>query len=226
MCGRYTLVTTPQELADQFELAEPVDFPPRYNIAPSQSSPIVRRSEPGGARRLDLLRWGLVPHWAKDLKFGYRTINARAETVATQPAFRDAFRKRRCLVPANGFFEWQKSVMAGKEAKQPFHVHRKDDRPMALAGLWDRWVGPDGAAIESFTIVTTDANELMGPVHNRMPVIFRSEHYGEWLNPGAGIDQLKALLGPCPSEWLVATPVSREVNNPRNDSPGCIIPLS
>jgi putative SOS response-associated peptidase YedK len=225
MCGRYTLVTDPRDLADEFELPEVVEFPRRYNIAPSQNAPIVRRAEEGGARRLDLLRWGLVPHWAKDLKFGYRTINARAETVATQPAYRSAFRRRRCLVPASGFYEWQKSVKAGKEVKQPYYVHRRDDRPMALAGLWDSWSGPDGAAVETFTIVTTDANEMMSPLHNRMPVILGSEDYDAWLALDAGVDRLQSLLRPSPCEWLAATAVSREVNNPRNDGPGCVAPL-
>lgn len=246
MCGRYTLLAEPQELAAEFEVIEPAGFAPRYNIAPTQDVPIVRLvgvaapssmavvrlAEPGGAssgapaRRLDILRWGLIPHWAKDAKFGYRTINARAETVATQPAFRDAFRKRRCIVPANGFFEWQKLAQGGKEVKQPHYIHRRDGRPMGIAGLWDRWVGPDGEAIESFTIITTEANALIRPLHNRMPVILRHEDYAAWLDPATKPDRLTSLLVPCPAEQLAVRPVSRRVNSPRNDGPACIAALS
>jgi putative SOS response-associated peptidase YedK len=225
MCGRYTLLATADDLAEEFAFGEPITLAPRYNVAPSQDVPVVRLSEPDRKRRLEALHWGLVPHWAKDPKIGYRTINARAETVATQPAFRDAFRKRRCIVPANGFYEWQRVVVRGKEAKQPYYVHRKDGRPMGLAGLWDRWVAPDGEVLESFTIVTTEANELVQALHNRMPVILRPEDYALWLDPAARIEQLRPLLAPCPSDWLEATPVSREVNNPRNDGPGCIAPV-
>lgn len=246
MCGRYTLLAEPQELEAEFGVIGPVGFSPRFNIAPSQQVPIVRlvgvaapasmavvrlaeqggSSSGGASRRLDILRWGLIPHWAKDAKFGYHTINARAETVASQPAFRDAFRKRRCIVPANGFFEWQKVMLGGKEVKQPHYIHRKDGRPMGLAGLWDRWVGPDGEAIESFTIITTEANELVSSLHNRMPVILRREDYAAWLNPDAKGDDLKSLLAPCPSDWLAIRPVSRQVNSPRNDDSGCIAELS
>lgn len=237
MCGRYTLLAQAEELAAEFDLAEPVPVAPRYNIAPTQEVPIVRLaastemavvrfSEASGKCRLDILRWGLIPHWAKDEKFGYKTINARSETVATQPSFRDAFRKRRCLVPATGFYEWQKSMQKGKEVKQPHYIRRKDGRPMGLAGLWERWVSPDGKEIESFTIITTDANEVMRPFHHRMPVILRPEDYDLWLSPEAKGEQLQALLVPCPEEWLVVSPVSRQVNSPRNDDPSCIAELS
>lgn len=237
MCGRYTLLAQAEELAAEFDLAEPVPVAPRYNIAPSQEVPIVRLaasaemavvrfSEASGKCRLDILRWGLIPHWAKDEKFGYKTINARSETVATQPSFRDAFRKRRCLVPASGFYEWQKSMQKGKEVKQPHYIRRKDGRPMGLAGLWERWVSPDGKEIESFTIITTDANEVMRPFHHRMPVILRPEDYDLWLSPEAKGEELQALLVPCPVEWLVVSPVSRQVNSPRNDDPSFIAELS
>lgn len=168
----------------------------------------------------------MIPRWANDAKIGFKTINARAETVATQPAFRDAFRKRRCLVPANGFYEWQKSMKAGREVKLPHYIRRKDGRPMALAGLWERRAGPDGEVIESFTIITTDANELVSPFHNRMPAILRPEDYDVWLRPDSKGEQLKSLLVPCPSDWLVVSPVSKQVNNPRNDDPSCIAELS
>jgi putative SOS response-associated peptidase YedK len=239
VCGRYTLLAQADELATEFNLSEAPAFTPRYNIAPTQEVPVirlggaapprmavVRQSETGGGRRLDILRWGLIPHWAKDAKFGYRTINARAETVATQPAFRDAFRKRRCLVPANGFYEWRRLLEGGKEVKQPHYIRRRDGRPLALAGLWDRWVAPDGETIESFTIITTEANDLVRPLHNRMPVILRPEDYEAWLNPETRLEQLGALLRPCPADWLIEGEVSRQVNNPRNDDPRCIAELS
>jgi putative SOS response-associated peptidase YedK len=236
MCGRYTLLAEANQLAEEFQVGNVVALEPRYNIAPTQNVPVVRlvgiaapssmavvrKAETGGARRLDILRWGLIPSWAKDAKFGYRTINARAETVATQPAFRDAFRKRRCIVPANGFFEWQKSMASGKEVKQPYYIRRRDGRPMGLAGLWDHWEGPDGTIIESFTIITTEANELVLTLHTRMPVILHPEDYDAWLDPGTETEQLQSLLAPCPPEWLIATPVSKQVNNTRNDDPGCI----
>lgn len=236
MCGRYTLLAEANELAAEFGVSDVSGLAPRYNIAPTQNVPVVRlyglapassmsvvrQSETGNSRRLDVLQWGLIPHWAKDAKFGYKTINARAETVATQPAFRDAFRKRRCIVPANGFFEWQKLMEGRKEVKQPFYFRRGDGKPMGLAGLWDRWTGPDGKVIESFTIITTEANDLVRPLHNRMPVILRSENYDTWLNPDTKAEQLQSLLVPCPPEWLIAGPVSKQVNNARNDDPSCI----
>jgi putative SOS response-associated peptidase YedK len=242
MCGRYTLLAEANQLAAEFGIADVSPLEPRYNIAPTQDVPVVRleggpalhgvsapssmavvrKSETGSGRRLDVLRWGLIPHWAKDSSFAYRTINARAETVATQPAFRDAFRKRRCIVPANGFFEWQKRMVGGKEVKQPHYIRRRDGRPMGLAGLWERWEGPDGTVIESFTIITTEANELVGTLHNRMPVILRPEDFDTWLSPASRPEDLKSLLVPCPPSWLEASPVSRHVNNPRNDDSGCI----
>ncbi len=240
MCGRYTLLAQANELAAEFHVSEVANLAPRYNIAPTQSVPIVRlqgfvphtdmavvrQAESGGARRLDILRWGLIPHWAKDTKIAYSTINARAETVATQPAFRDAFKKRRCIVPASGFYEWKKSMVGGKEVKQPLYIRRPDGRPIGLAGLWACWEGPDGTVIESFTIITTDANDLVREFHNRMPVILRPEDYDSWLNPDSKPDDLEVLLKPCPPDWLVASPVSKHVNNARNDDPGCIEELT
>lgn len=242
MCGRYTLLAEANELAEEFQVSDVAPLAPRYNIAPTQDVPVVRleggpalhgvsapssmavvrQSETGGARRVDILRWGLIPHWAKDTSFAYRTINARAETVATQPSFRDAFRKRRCIVPASGFFEWQKLIKGGKEIKQPHYIRRRDGRPLGLAGLWDRWEGPDGTVIESFTIITTEANETVQALHNRMPVILDPQNYDVWLNPATKPERLQSLLSPCPSDWLVTSPVSRQVNNPRNDDPSCL----
>jgi putative SOS response-associated peptidase YedK len=160
----------------------------------------------------------LVPSWAKDVKIGYRLINARAETAATNPSFRSAFRSRRCLIPADGYFEWQKQD--GK--KQPFYFHRRDGRPFAFAALWERWARPDGEAIESCTILTTEANDLARPVHDRMPVIVAPADFGQWLDPAANPRALQALLRPHPPEAMEAYPVTTFVNNPRNEGPRCV----
>lgn len=236
MCGRYTLTAEASELVDEFDLADVSDLVPRYNIAPSQSAPIVRvhgltaggglgvvrLDASGSVRQLDVLRWGLIPSWAKDAKIGFSTINARAETIATQPAFRDAFRQRRCIIPASGFYEWQKAIVDGKEVKLPHYIRRRDGRLLAIAGLWERWTDPQGKIIETFTVITTSANDLIRPLHDRMPVILRREDCRIWLDPATPPTTLHTLLAPCPAEWLFATPVSRAVNNPRNDSPACI----
>lgn len=240
MCGRYTFTADANTIAAEFDIADPPTYPVRYNIAPTQDVPVIRLrgpaatpemavvrvSESTGTRQLDVLRWGLIPHWAKDKKIAYSTINARCETVATQPAFRDAFRKRRCIVPASGFYEWRPAIEDGKEVKQPFYIRRKDGRQMALAGLWERWNSPSGEVIESFTIITTDANKMLRELHNRMPVMLAPEDYDVWLDPNASIEECKSLLRPCPPEWLEFGPVSRKVNSPRNDSADCIEPLA
>lgn len=166
MCGRFTLRTPAKHIAEIFGLSDVFDLPHQYNIAPSQDVAAVRLNREGKKRELAMLHWGLVPFWAKDPKIGYRTINARAETLATKPSFRNAFKKRRCLIVADGFYEWQKTN--GK--KQPFLIHMKDDRPFAFAGLWEHWKGDD-EVIESCTIIVTEANDLMKPIHDRMPVI-------------------------------------------------------
>lgn len=236
MCGRYTLLAEANQLAQEFGVGDVAPLEPRYNVAPSQVVPVirvgsfvpesdmavVRQAGAGGARRLDVLRWGLIPHWAKDPKIAFRTINARAETVATQPAFRDAFRARRCIVPASGFYEWRRLMKDGKEVKQPLYIRRGDGRLLALAGLWERWEGPGGEVVESFTIITTEANAFIREFHDRMPVILRPEDYDLWLNPASKPEQLKPLLTPCPPDWLVASPVSQRVNSTRNDDPGCL----
>jgi putative SOS response-associated peptidase YedK len=236
MCGRYTLVEEVNVLAKEFDLGEAGAFVRRYNISPTQEVPVIRLhdteapvsmavirdSESTATRSLDILKWGLIPHWAKDSKIAYSTINARAETVATQPTFRDAFRKRRCIVPASGFYEWQTAIVDGKEAKQPQYIRRADGKPLALAGLWDRWRGPDGTVIESFTIITTEANEFIRGYHDRMPVILRRVDYALWLNPASTPEDLLALLVPCDPHVLIATQVSRRVNSPKNDDPSCI----
>jgi len=221
MCGRYTLQATPKELAAQFAVEDPPLFKTRYNIAPTQNVPVVRLKPDTANRELVLLRWGLIPSWANDPKIAYSTINAKTETVATKPAFRSAFRKRRCLIPASGFYEWQ---LQGKQ-KQPMYIRLRDRRPFAFAGLWEHWEPKEGEPIESCTIVTTDANEFMLSIHNRMPVILASQDYYQWLGPDVPTDSLRALLKPYAADEMEAFPVSRLVNNPRNDIPQCVEPI-
>ncbi len=218
MCGRYTLTATGQELAELFGLPEAPVFDPRYNIAPTQPVPLVRAG-PGG-RELVLARWGLIPHWAQDPSIGNRLINARAETVAEKASFRDAFRRRRCLVPATGFYEWHNQ--GGR--KQPFHFRLADGRPFAFAGLWERWQGPEGA-LESCTVLTTAANAVVRPVHERMPVLLDPRDYAQWLDAGPSRpEELLPLLRPFPEGPMVAVPVGRWVNDPRHEGATCLSP--
>ncbi|HUY36931.1 MAG TPA: SOS response-associated peptidase [Pirellulales bacterium] len=214
MCGRFTLRTPAGDVAEEFALPALLDLAPRYNIAPTQSIAAVRIGE-GGQRELSMLRWGLVPSWADDLAIGSRLINARAETVATKPAFRRAFAKRRCLIPADGFYEWAKE----EGGKQPY-LFSVDRRPFALAGLWERW-----RDVESCTIITTTANELMSRFHDRMPVILPPDDYAAWIDPQfEDLDHLRSLLRHCPADGMTARQVSRVVNNPRHDVPECCGP--
>jgi putative SOS response-associated peptidase YedK len=227
MCGRYTLTTPPEMVAELFDLADIPAYPPRFNLAPTQQAPVVRVTEPGGARRLDLLRWGLVPYWAKEAAIGNRMINARSEGVAEKPAYRSSFKKKRCLVVTDGFYEWQKQ---GKGPKQPFLIRRRDRRPFAFAGLWSTWKDPErgreGEPLETFTILTTSPNEAIRPLHDRMPVILSRGDFGLWLDPEVeAADRLQPLLAPCPAEDLELVPVSRAVNSPAYDGPQCIEPL-
>jgi putative SOS response-associated peptidase YedK len=220
MCGRYTLQASPEEIAAQFAVEDTPLFKPRYNIAPTQIVPVVRLRPESTKRELVQLRWGLIPSWAKDLRIGNQMINAKAETVATKPSFRSAFRKRRCLIPASGFYEWQQQ---GRQ-KQPMYIRLRDRRPFAFAGLWERWEPQDGEPVESYTIITTEPNEFMRPIHNRMPVILASQDYDRWLNPTAMTDGLQALLKPFTVDDLEAYVVRKLVNSPRNDIPQCIEP--
>jgi putative SOS response-associated peptidase YedK len=217
MCGRYTLASPDEIVAETFGLDEVPTLRPRYNIAPTQKVAVVRRE--GSRRRLAELRWGLIPSWAKDPAIGNKLINARAETLAEKPAFRSAFRARRCLVVADGFYEWAKA--AGR--KQPWYFHLRDARPFGLAGLWERWPGEGGEPLETCTIITTAANELLAPVHDRMPVILEPGAFDAWLDPGSG-KGLVELLRPLPAEAMAAYPVSLLVNSPGNDTPACIAP--
>jgi putative SOS response-associated peptidase YedK len=222
MCGRFTLRARPELLATLFDLSEVPPLAPRYNIAPTQPVSAVRAGFGGGEREMTFLTWGLIPSWAKDISMGARMINARSETVAEKPSFRAAFKYRRCLVPADGFYEW-KSI-SGK-SKQPYLIHLPDHEPFAIAGLWEHWEGPDGSVIESCTLLTTDANEAVRPLHNRMPVILAQDDYEEWLDPEAqDTDNLRHLLRPFPAESIQAYAVTTHVNNPRNEDAGCIEP--
>ena len=221
-------MTTPVEGVRQvFGFLERPNLAARYNIAPTQEVPAVRLepAAPGGAagRHLVLLRWGLIPAWAKDKAIGARMINARAETVAEKPSFRAAFAKRRCLIVADGFYEWRKE--AG--AKQPYRAAMADGRPFAFAGLWEQWTDKsDGARVESCTIVTTEANELLKPIHPRMPVIVDPGDFDAWLDVTVALDAVQALLRPYPAELMTVYPVSPRVNSVANDDAALIEPLT
>jgi putative SOS response-associated peptidase YedK len=223
MCGRITLTSSGTELAEAFELDAAQALPalePRYNIAPSQEIPVVRIGSEG-SRVLTLERWGLVPHWASDPAIGNRMINARSESAAQKPAFRDAFRSRRCIVPADGFYEWT----GARSERTPYLFRRGDGEILGLAGLYERWLGEGGEVVDSCTILTTDANDVMRPFHDRMPAILPREAYVGWLDREQDDpSQIAPLLRPCPNEWLTAVPVSQRLNNPRNDDPACLVP--
>lgn len=228
MCGRFALMTSTEQLAQLFDVPETAvaalpPAVPRYNIAPTQPVAAIRLNETGG-REFTFFHWGLIPSWAKDVKIGSRMINARSETVTEKPSFRAAFKRRRCLIPADGFYEWQKQ----DGGKQPMFVRPAtgEERPFALAGLWEVWRDPDGSALQSCTILTTTPNELMAPIHNRMPVIIEPEDYDLWLHPEPDPEQALHLLRPYPAEKMTAYPVSTVVNNPRNDVPECVQPIA
>lgn len=220
MCGRFTLRTNAASLVEHFGGELLFELPPRYNIAPTQPVATVRIRPDDGRRYWHMVRWGLIPSWAKEESIGNRMINARAESVTEKPAFRTAWRRRRCLVPADGYYEWQK---AGK-SKQPFYIRLRDDSPFAMAGLWDRWLNPaTGQPVESCTIITTAANDLTRPIHDRMPVILNVVDYDRWLDlESPDPDRLCQLLRPFDSLAMRADPVSKLVNSPRNDEPQCI----
>lgn len=223
MCGRFTLTADIQALQEAFPF---VNMPegmagavgPRYNIAPTQPVAVVPND---GKNRLDFFVWGLVPSWAKDPGIGNRLINARAETLMEKPSFRNAFRRRRCLILADGFYEWRK----GASGKTPMFIQMEDGKPFAFAGLWEFWKSPDGSEILSCTIITTEPNDLMAPIHNRMPVILPESAYARWLESGEGeAGQLVELLKPYTASPMRAYPVSPLVNNPKNDLPELISP--
>ena len=225
MCGRFTLTSNLDELQgrfgflSEFTSSHNFDHEPRYNIAPTQPVLTVTND---GQRRGELMRWGLVPFWAKDLKIGFRMINAVGETASTKPAFRAAFKKRRCLVLANGFYEWKKD---GKR-RLPSYIYPKSGEPMAFAGLWETWKSPEGEVVQSCTIITTEANPFIQPLHNRMPVILSDETQALWLDPlTEDPKNLEPLLIPAPMELLTSHPVAEMVNSVKNQGPECIVPL-
>jgi putative SOS response-associated peptidase YedK len=218
MCGRYTLISAPQIVRTLFGYAEQPNFPARYNIAPTQPIAIVRLRE--SRREFALVRWGLLPSWVKDPKAFSLLINARGESVNEKPAFRNAMKRRRCLIPADGFYEW-KTIGA---RKQPYFVHAKSGAPLAFAGLWETWIGPNGEEFDSAAIVTTSANRALGDIYDRMPAIVPPEAFGLWLGSATveGKEDLAAataLIAPAPDDLLEVYPVSTEVNRVANDNP-------
>ena len=222
MCGRFTMASPGAVIAELFELPEVPQLAPRWNIAPTQAVAAVRASAAGG-RELVGLHWGLIPSWAKERAIGARMINARAETVAEKPAFRAALRARRCLVVADGFYEWQK---AGAR-KQPWHIRMRDGRPFAFAGLWEHWAAGPDEVLDSCTIVTTTPNGVVAPIHDRMPVILERGDYAVWLDPGQRDPaSLLPLLRPHPEAAMEAYPVGLRVNSPANDDAACVGRLS
>jgi putative SOS response-associated peptidase YedK len=221
MCGRYTLTVDASVLAELFEIEPLTELEPRYNIAPTQQVVIVR-TRFDQTREWAKMRWGLIPSWAKDAKIGSRLINARAETAADKPSFRSAFRARRCLVPADGFYEWIK-IPGGK---QPHHIRFADGGPFAFAGLWERWAPENSSPVDSCTILTTTPNELISDLHNRMPVILPPSVFDDWLGSGPlSPEAAEAILLPHPADGMEAVPVSTLVNSPKNDDPRCLEPI-
>ncbi len=219
MCGRYAFFSPAESVKRTFALDFKPELVPRYNIAPTQSVPAVRVAEEG-SRTLVMLHWGLVPRWAKERAIGNRMINARSETLAGKPAYRDAFRRRRCLVLADGWYEWQ----AAPGGKQPWFVRLRDPRPIAFAGLWERWKDPAGGELlESCTIVTTDASESIRKIHERMPVVLPESAWDRWMDPAfSDTETLSEILGPYDAKALKAWQVSRLVNTPKNEGPRLI----
>jgi len=241
MCGRFVAVSSPALVAERFAVDE-IDATvgeasaPDFNVAPRRNVLVVREHE--DRRVLSRLRWGLVPPWAKDPGAGDRMINARAETVADKPAYRRAFAKKRCIIPADGFYEWKRTgapAGGGKPVKQPYFIHRRDGEPLAFAGLWEVWKVPDDLRTElgagdgwlrSCAIVTGPANDVVAPIHDRMPVVLPESAWKEWLDPeNHDVESLSRLLVPAPSEWFEVYTVSRAVNNTRNNGPDLVLPM-
>jgi putative SOS response-associated peptidase YedK len=222
MCGRFTLTVNPADLRDTFsEYIFPPKFGPRFNIAPSQPVLAIPNDEKNTA---DFFIWGLIPMWAKDPSIGNRLINARGETVAEKPSFRGSFKYKRCLILADGFYEWKAN--SGKKTKTPYFIHMKDRKPFALAGLWDSWEGPDGSSVKTCTIITTTPNELMEHIHDRMPVILHPRDYAKWLDISPQTpENLLPLIKPFPTDEMSAYRVSTLVNKPANDTPELIVPV-
>jgi putative SOS response-associated peptidase YedK len=222
VCGRFTLAIPKAMLESLFRLDIAGDLPPRFNIAPSQPVVVVRAPE-SEAREFALFQWGLIPSWSKDPAIGPRMINARSETAAKKPSFRAAMKRRRCLIPASGFYEWTKVGAA----KQPFYIRMRDERPFAMAGLWELWCGEDGSELETCTILTTTPNEVVGEIHERMPVIITPDDFDEWMDPAnEKPGTVGPLLRPYPAAEMKAHPVDLRVNKPSADDSSCIEPIS
>jgi len=222
MCGRFTLAIDPKDLMDMLPgITVPDDLTPRYNIAPTQEVAVVANND---QNRVEFFRWGLIPFWAKDPAIGNRMINARAETLAEKPSFRNAYRRRRCLILADGFYEWRKEP--GRRTKTPMYIRLKSDEPFAFAGLWEVWRPTEDETVPSCTIITTTPNSLLKDIHNRMPVILPREAYDAWLDPvKKSPDELSRWLKPYPASEMTAYAVSTLVNSPKNDVPECIVPV-
>lgn len=218
MCGRFTLSQSTDAIASAFNLSQ-ISLEPRYNIAPTQLIPSVLYSSELGERQLQMFRWGLIPSWAKDAAMGAKLINARAETVNEKPSFKAAFKRRRCLIIADGFYEWQRL----EAKKQPYYFRLQNSQIFAFAGLWEHWKSPDGQIINSCTILTTEANDLLRPIHNRMPVILEPKNYDLWLDPQVETsEKLQPILQPYQADLMIGYTVSTKVNNPKNNTPECI----
>jgi putative SOS response-associated peptidase YedK len=217
MCGRYALTSPPEVILERFKLLWSPSFSAHYNIAPSQMIPVVRLTAQG--RELAFLKWGLIPSWTKDPAIGARLINARAETIADKPVFRNSYRRRHCLVPADSFYEWKTIA----KRKQPYCIGMADHTLFGMAGLWEHWMSPAGEAVETCTIITTNANELVGQLHDRMPLIIQPSDYGSWLH--ASNPKAEALLKPFPSDLMRYYPVSTHVNKVSNDDAQCLEPV-
>jgi putative SOS response-associated peptidase YedK len=221
MCGRFTLTVDPADIKDTFsDYIFPTQFAPRFNIAPTQPVLAIPND---GSNKADFFVWGLIPSWAKDPSIGNRLINARGETLAEKPSFRGSYKYKRCLILADGFYEWKKQP--GTKTKVPHFIHMKDRKPFAFAGLWDEWNSSDGSQIRSCTIVTTEPNDFMAPIHNRMPVILPPDAYTQWLDSAPqSRENLDPLMKPYLPEEMAAYPVSMVVNNPKNDRAECVVP--
>ena len=219
MCGRFVTIIPPDVLAKIFGLIETPKLEPRYNVAPTQKVGVVRCCDDTNNKRFNVMKWGFVPSWSKDLSFGSHLINARSETVAEKPTFRHAIKYRRCIVPTSGFYEWDHSG----DKKQPYYFQLADQSPMCLAGVWETWKSPDGSELETFAILTTSANKLVESIHDRMPVILYTDDFDLWLsNNMRDPEQLQPLYQPFPAAEMFAYKVPNLVNNPRFDSPACI----
>lgn len=217
MCGRFSLTTDEAILNERFRLAGSIEpYAARYNCAPTQNLAVITAEQP---RRLSFFRWGLIPFWAKDEKIGNKMINARAESIEEKPSYKNAFRQRRCLVPADGFYEWK-----NENGKKPYRITMKNQMPFAMAGIWESWKSKDGKSIYSFSIITTEANELMKPIHDRMPAILTADLEDIWLNSN-NPEEIRAILKPFDPNQMQAFEVSKLVNSPRNDNPAVILPV-